>query len=112
MTTQPSSSTVRAPPRASSHQARASGGSSQSPDRWPRRACWPWGRQRLAAVAHGGLYLLVLCQVATGAIGSYLWAPARVLHGYVWDAVLILAHVLNSAKSMSREDIRDAFAAV
>jgi len=29
-----------------------------------------------------------------------------------YDAVLILAHVLNNAKGMGREDIRDAFAAV
>lgn len=54
---------------------------------------YPVLTERLASVVHGGLYLAVLCQAAAGFVTTYLWAPARVFHAYLWDVILILASV-------------------
>ncbi|WP_193175427.1 cytochrome b/b6 domain-containing protein [Oricola nitratireducens] len=62
--------------------------------------------ERLASIVHGGLYLAVLCQVTAGFVTTYLWGPARVIHAFFWDVILILAsvHIAAAAYHLTRGD--------
>ncbi|MCK5748310.1 cytochrome b [Oricola sp.] len=62
--------------------------------------------ERLASIVHGGLYLAVLCQVAAGFITTYLWGPARVVHAFFWDVILILTsiHIAAAVYHLTRGD--------
>ena len=48
-------------------------------------------QDRLARIVHLGLYFSVLHQVAAWAITSYFWAPARLVHAYIWKIILVVA---------------------